>query len=318
MLSQAELAPELAFKFPNELDMISHWKLLAQQGIHTANVFNLQPAGNNIELCFTNSKEGITDLPPLKKGKYLRPDLKFHLDQLWAMVEQLQPNLVIAFGNTACWAILGESKISSLRGTVKMSPRLGVKVLPTYHPAAVLRQWNLRTVVLQDLEKAKRESTSTDINRIKRFVTIDPTLADIEEWAMRPADYYAVDIETEPMYPISMIGFARSEEDAIVVPFYDPDKGNYWCPRSELAATRLVDRLLRRQVPKVFQNGVFDLSHLLRWGMRPTMCDHDTMLLHHSLYPEMLKGLGFLGSIYSDEIAWKTMRKKGNNLKRDE
>ena len=42
------------------------------------------------------------------------------------------------------------------------------------------------------------------------------------------------------------------------------------------------------------------------------------MLLHHALYPEMLKGLGFLGSIYSEEIAWKSMRTKGDNLKRDE
>ncbi len=57
---------------------------------------------------------------------------------------------------------------------------------------------------------------------------------------------------------------------------------------------------------------------MLRAGLRPTMCDHDSMLLHHALYPEMLKGLGFLGSIYANDIAWKSMRTKGNNLKRDE
>ena len=62
------------------------------------------------------------------------------------------------------------------------------------------------------------------------------------------------------------------------------------------------------------------LPHLLTNGFRPTYCQDDTMLLHHALYPEMLKGLGFLGSIYSDEISWKQMRTKGNNLnlKRDE
>jgi hypothetical protein len=37
-------------------------------------------------------------------------------------------------------------------------------------------------------------------------------------------------------------------------------------------------------------------------------CD-DTMLLHHALQPEMQKGLGFLASVYTDELAWKFMHK---------
>jgi hypothetical protein len=43
------------------------------------------------------------------------------------------------------------------------------------------------------------------------------------------------------------------------------------------------------------------------------------MLLHHSLFPEMLKGLGFLGSIYTNEQSWKLMsRPKADTEKRDE
>jgi hypothetical protein len=46
---------------------------------------------------------------------------------------------------------------------------------------------------------------------------------------------------------------------------------------------------------------------------------HDTMLLHHSLFPEMLKGLGFLGSVYTNEQSWKLMsRPKTDTEKRDE
>jgi hypothetical protein len=150
---------------------------------------------------------------------------------------------------------------------------------------------------------------------------VDPTLDDIRDWLRQPAEFYSVDIETDPALPISMIGFARAHDDALVVPFYDETKesGSYWSVPDEITALRLVDDLLKRPIPKVFQNGIFDLSHLLRIGFRPTMCDDDTMLLHHAIYPEMLKSLGFLGSIYSDEIAWKPMGKKGNNLlKRDE
>jgi hypothetical protein len=41
------------------------------------------------------------------------------------------------------------------------------------------------------------------------------------------------------------------------------------------------------------------------------------MLLHHALQPESLKGLGFLGSVYTDEGNWKQMRNVGT-VKRDD
>ena len=322
MLFQSGIAPGFAMDYPSELEMIKHWKNLRENyGIEITNVFNKHPPDNNIDVFFTNAKDGIGGIPPLRPGKYLRQDLLPHLELLWDLLNAAKPNLIIAFGNTACWAVLGESKISTIRGTVKTSPKLGLKVLPTYHPAAVLRQWNLRPIVMSDLEKAKREAEFKEIRRIERWVTVEPTLAEIEEWINRPAEYYAVDIETSLRRQVSMIGLARSANDALVIPFMDETKDNwsYWpTVEEEMVAWKLANDLLNKPIPKLFQNGVFDLSHLLTVGFRPAMCLDDSMLLHHSLYPEMLKGLGFLGSIYSDEIAWKSMRTRGNNLKRDE
>lgn len=326
MLGETQLGP-VPPDHPSEYEMMKYWKEAnADFGIEVANVFNLHPPDNKIETCFASSKDnGVTSIPPLKAGKYIREDLLPHLEQLWAKIETVKPNLIVAMGNTACWAVLGESKISQLRGTVKMSKRFDIKVLPTYHPAAVLRQWNLRTIVLTDFEKARREAETTVIKRIKRWVTIDPTIKDILGWMNRPARYYAVDIETSlderPLKHIAMIGFARNDNDALVIPFADTRKPgwSYWqTVEEEMQVRRLIQRLLAKPIPKVFQNGIFDLSYMLREGYRPTMCQDDSMLLHHALYPEMLKGLGFLGSVYSDEIAWKTMRTKGDNLKRDE
>lgn len=321
MLAQVELGHELRVKYPSELEMIRYWRdLKEEQDIDVDNVFNFHPPNNNIDECFASiANGGMNSLPPLRVGKYLRPELLPHLEALWERVTEAKPNLVVAMGNTACWALLGEGGIGTIRGTVKISPRLGVKVLPTYHPAAVLRQWNLRPITLADLAKARTEAEHPDIKRVERFVTVEPTLAEIGAWGLKPADYYAVDIETNPA-GISMIGFARSAADALVIPFYDETKpsASYWTREEERLAWKYVDLLLTRPIPKVFQNGVFDLFHILRAGLRPTMCNDDTMILHHALYPEMLKSLGFLGSIYSNEIAWKPMRKKGNNLKRDE
>lgn len=323
LLAQADLAPAPAMPYPSELDMIWHWKTLREEhGIEITNVFNCRPPDNKIDLFFTTAKEGVPGLPSLRPGKFLIPSLLPHLERLWATLDTLRPNLIIALGNTPCWAILGESKISTIRGTIKMSPRLGIKTLATYHPAAILYegQWHLRPIVLSDLEKAKREADFSEVRRIERWVHVEPTLDEISNWIDQPAEFYAVDIETK-VKQISMIGFARSPHDAMVIPFIDENKPDYsYWPTAyeERAAWHLADRALKKPVGKVFQNGVFDLSWLLRWGFRPTACIGDTMLLHHSLYPEMLKGLGFLGSIYSNELAWKPMRTKGDNLKRDE
>jgi hypothetical protein len=42
------------------------------------------------------------------------------------------------------------------------------------------------------------------------------------------------------------------------------------------------------------------------------------MLLHHALHPESEKGLGFLGSVYTNEASWKLMRGKSETIKREE
>ncbi len=41
------------------------------------------------------------------------------------------------------------------------------------------------------------------------------------------------------------------------------------------------------------------------------------MLLHHALQPESLKGLGYLGSVYTDHGSWKQERKMNETIGRD-
>ena len=70
------------------------------------------------------------------------------------------------------------------------------------------------------------------------------------------------------------------------------------------------DILVDGSIPKLFQNGLYDISFLWRAygiGVRGTV--HDTMLLSHALQPESLKGLAYLGSIYTDHGAWKSERR---------
>lgn len=58
-------------------------------------------------------------------------------------------------------------------------------------------------------------------------------------------------------------------------------------------------------VPKLFQNGAYDVQVLAHWGIRVEGEYEDTMILHHALEPELPKALDYLGSIYTNEVAWK-------------
>lgn len=298
-------------------------------GIALTNVLALRPPSNKLEeLCGTKSEVG-GDLPPITKGKYLRLDYLPELDRLRVEIEKLRPNLIVALGNTACWGVLRATNIGSIRGAVTATYD-GVfdkqyKVLPTYHPAGVLRNWSWRPIVVADLMKAHRESQFPEIRRPARTILVSPTLAEIEAWTQEtlasPPPFLSPDIETASGQ-ITCIGFARSISDAMVIPFWDRSKSD-WCywpdAHTERRALDCVARLLESPIPKVGQNFIYDTQYLTRYGIRPRNVTEDTMLLHHSLFPEMQKGLGFLGSIYTSESSWKLLRKrKADSEKKDE
>jgi uracil-DNA glycosylase len=305
-------------------------RLLDEAGIRRAdcyltNVFNRRPYRNQI-IDFCGDKHGaIPGYPALVKGKYVRREFDSELDRLGSELLDIDPHLVLCLGNTAMWAMLGRTTISKLRGTTNISSHTvsGYKVLPTYHPAAIFRQFELRPTVVIDLMKAAREQEYPEIRRPKREIWIEPTLEDIDEFDKRYITHcsrLAVDIETAGSV-ITCIGFAPSERRAIVIPFTDPRKlgSSYWPTHAhEHSAWKAVSAILQRSTPKVFQNGLYDIAFLWRaYGIKVYGADEDCMLLHHALQPESLKSLGFLGSIYANESAWKQMAKH-ETIKRDD
>jgi uracil-DNA glycosylase len=290
-----------------------------------ANTFDLRPNSKNdvLALCGLKRETGST-LPPLKMGKYLWPKYEPELARLKRQLEDVKPTLAIALGNTPSWALFAQTSITKIRGTVFHSTLVpGLKVLPTFHPAAVLREYKYRAVTVIDLAKAKRESAFSEVRRPRREIFIPETIEDIEVFTSKyldRAEYIAVDIETAAQQ-ITCIGFSAQIDRALVIPFLDSRKPgqSYWPDlATEIKAWKHVKDICALPAKKVFQNGLYDLHFLYRgYGIRPTNCEHDSMLLHHALQPESPKGLGFLGSVYTDEPAWKLMRDRKTN-KRDE
>ncbi len=299
-------------------------QLLSQVGIARSeclvtDVFRLRPKpSNDIKNLCGPRASAINGFPALAPGKYIRAEFAPQFDRLYAELRAARPNIIIALGATAAWALLHSTGIKSLRGAMSVAPgpRFGldysVKVLPTYHPSAVSRQWNLRPIVLADLDKAKRHSLTPDYARPSRKVWIKPSVQDLLEYEQRyinSATLLSADIETR-QDQITCIGFAPGPETAIVIPFFTESGVSYWKTKEEeVAVWQIVARWLAAK-PTLFQNGLYDINFLWsRYGIPVPGASEDTMLLHHAFQPEMQKGLGFLATIYTEEASWKFMSK---------
>lgn len=265
-----------------------------------------------------------TAIPNMKPigTKYVRAEFEPQIREFWDRVNRIQPTVIIALGDLAVWATTSESKIKEARGriTPAHSGLPGLKVVPSWAPRTVAADYPLKISLLYDLAKAERESHFREFRRPQRFIHVEPTLAEMEDFYHEfivPCTHLSVDIELkgykEGLHSITCVGFAPSKDRCLVVPFFtenQPD-GNYWrTVGEELKAWAFVRRMCKLGKAVGGQNFQFDTQHLLR-GMGIAVPDFqwDTMLQHHSLQPELDKGLGFLASLHTDEPAWKGMHK---------
>jgi uracil-DNA glycosylase len=317
MLAQAEWAvPPLDYKYISPFSMVSKWNSFPYQLL---NVFNLRPRENDISTLYAGKRDRIEidlALPSRRFNQtiqYLRAEHSHHVTTLRERLLVEQPNLIIALGATACWALGLGTEITKLRGFVHETPY--GKVLPTFHPASVLRKWNQRQIVVLDLFKAKREMTFAGIRQIEREIWTEPTIPDLHSWWNQhgsTAPLLAIDIETAKGQ-IAEVGFASSAQRALHIPFFWNDHGewkSYWASaEAEVQAWEFVRMVCGSEVPKIGHNLKYDVFWLTRAGIPVYNWTCDSMVAMHSYQPELEKSLSFLGSLWLDERSWKQIRK---------
>lgn len=243
-------------------------------------------------------------------------------------VRQIRPNVVLALGNEALIALTGKHGITNWRGTTIQTPNS--KVLATYHPAAVLRQYSWKPIVELDLQKLLRESrTSQSLEPRVNFI-IEPSFRDVCDFLSKPMKTLSVDIETynvEGRWLIRSVGLAYDEHNAISIPFTKNTNrqvstcqsstiiklpsmsqqsetfGSYWTVQEEVSVIEMLSKTFADdRIEKIGHNIVsFDLPviedyfHLEIKNIRL-----DTMHAFHCCYLELPKGLDFVSSITTD------------------
>ena len=107
----------------------------------------------------------------------------------------------------------------------------------------------------------------------------------------------------------------------MVVPFRDTTQKSqtFYNYTTELAVWSAIKELLEdKTIVKVAQNQTYDVSWLNhKYGIEVAGTIHDTMHAQHAIQPEMEKGLGFLGSIYTNEGAWKNLTSFSKSTKEE-
>lgn len=259
-------------------------------------------------------------------GCYLLPELVLNeLSRLRAELEQAAPNIVVALGGTAVWALLGlagHGTVSRVRGALTHETLTGRKAIATYHPAAVGRNPKLRQFLLSDLARALQECGHSDLLLDERTILLPESPSEVRDFFLtrclgRPV---AVDIETMKGQ-IDCICFAPSRTLSMCVPVWHPKHGHYWpTPEAETAVVDHIAWFMQQPGPKIFQYGAqYDVQWIFEHWRIPTCGPYDdTRLLMHALNPEQDKDLASIGGTYERLGPWKMMRRAATSGKRDD
>ncbi len=298
---------------------------IRRQQCYITTVFPIRPPGGDVEQLCGPKSEAIPGRGMLRQGKYFRAEFAEHFDRLDREIIERKPNLVLALGNTALLAATNSSGIKKMRGYPVWSDKWNCKVLATYHPSAVIRQWNLNPVVHADIGKVVKEMTFPEIRRPNHTLWISPTLNDLEVFYrdhIIPNQHLPLssDIETQAEQ-ITCIGFAPNPDIALVLPFVDWTKpgNNYWSTaKEEKTAYNFMRTVLNNAPCVVGQNFGYDIKYLYKYGIAVPGYRHDTMLHTHAQQPELEKGLNFLASVHTSEASWKFMRSDVKTIKTED
>lgn len=281
---------------------------LRREECYITNILTEQPCPSAATSTGRNAFESMYEDKAKKKPL---PRLWDEANRLWAELQDVRPNIVVALGNEPLRWLTGKYGIKDWRGSVIESREEcpGLKVMGTFHPAAVLRQWAWRAVSVFDYGKALKESAYPEIRRLQRVHHTIHRVEELEAYAQRlitDGRPVAFDIETEARQ-ISVLSLASAPDWAVTIPIWWGPSGSLWSTDQELAIWRIVGEIFQR-VPVVGQNVHYDLTYLGLYDVTAANLYMDTMIAFGILYPELPKALDFMATLYTDIPYWKASR----------
>jgi len=300
--------------------------MLKEAGIDEArclftNVVNERPPGNNMSQFFYPHKEAPHG--SLVRGLHPMPNVVAGVRKVENLIKATRPEMVIGFGNYALWALTEDcfgianglkkeagrkipTGIGYWRGS-QLRTRVGeVPFMPTYHPAACLRQWSWRYNVVQDLATRTKRLAAWDEPPMMFYIPERDDVDGCVRWLtelLHDLDagpkLIAIDLETRAGH-IACFGMADSDSAAMCIPFMQAKTPySYWEPQDELRITELLRNVLvHPNLRIVGQNFLYDAQYIWRFFGVVVKIFWDTRILQSVLYPGTPAALYYLASLY--------------------
>jgi uracil-DNA glycosylase family 4 len=239
-------------------------------------------------------------------------DMDKQLEELQVEINGVRPNVILALGGTALWALSGKTKISKFRGSILWG--MGCKFVPTYHPAHLLHStsggeikgyWN-RQVMIFDMKRAHAESLSPAYELPSRTLQIAQNSSELYTFleTYKNSNKLSVDIEAGGHCLPICVGLAFNKYHGMTVPLWNQDKISN-IPQADLANMWVMLARVLWEKDIVGQNFNYDRDKLRRLGFSIKRIYSDTMLKAFAINPELPKGLAFNTSIYTREPFYK-------------
>lgn len=247
-------------------------------------------------------------------------EIKACKELLESEIAQVKPKYVLLLGATALKAVLGKSKITQLHGT--FIEKEGVTYMPTFHPAAALRDPSKTDLIRADLVKFSQLVRGYDPTRQHQLSwraidSVDTFNSCIDD--LKQADAVAFDLETSGLDPledgaqIHCLGLGTSHGTQWILPLGSLDGSQPVFPQEvqQMMVEDIAKALKGRKV--VAHNAKFDNKWIRRiFGIRFSV-SFDTMIAAHLINENIPKGLKYLAKLHfnAPDYDLTTAQKKG-------
>ena len=295
-----------------ELSRMLHEAGIARSECFITNVCRVRPPNNDIENFIALKKKDVTLVHVTMRDKYVLPIVQEGAKMLEFEIEQCKPKVIIACGNVALWALTGAWGVKKWRGS-ELKHSSGAIVIPIWHPAAVLRMWELRAETVNDLKRAKKVLDKGSIPPDWRFVvrpsftSVMQILEELKNEAEKEPIWIDFDLETRAGH-IACAGLSWSLTDALCIPMMCTERwGGYWNEVEEAEIIFALYKLLTHSNCYVrWQNGLYDAQYTYRhWHFIPNG-KQDTMISQHTMFAGLRKALDYQASMYCNwYVYWK-------------
>lgn len=281
------------------------------------NAIPWRPADNDVEFAFESSRAAAERSgAQWYRGRWCHAAAIAGAKALAEEIAIIRPKVIIAVGGTALWALTEKEGIEDWRGSElaqTLVPDLSIPVIPTYHPASILRAWGNRYLAIHDLKKANKVWQFGPTSKPDWKFVLRPSFADAMAWLdeAERRGLLAADIETKGQR-IMCVGLAWDRLNAMCIPFVRANGTPYWSEEEEVALVlRLRHILTTHKI--IGQNFHYDAQYFAREMLVIPTCEWDTMLAQHVLFPGTPKSLAHNSSLYCPyHVFWKDDGKEWN------